>query len=271
MKELMANGKKITYEIYGETGDYLLLLNGLMMTDKSWLPLMPTLKENFRVICLNLHDQGCSEKMDGPYTNEIQVDAVLALIDHLGIDKINLIGTSYGGAVGLYFGVKYPDRLKRMMLLNSICYAEPYLLEIGRLWQKGAASYCVDTYYDSFAPNIYAPRYFEQHYEAIYKRKEMLRGLPKEYFDSIIRLAQSAENFDLRHRLREITAPVLVVGCDEDYVTPLSQQKFLADNIPNARLITMPETGHGAIYEKSDLVVMLMIGWFRDITTLPVF
>ena len=271
MMELLVNGKKVTYVIYGESGDYLLLLNGLMMTDKSWLPLMPTLKENYRVICLNMHDQGSSEKMDGDYTNEIQVDCVLALINHLSIEKINIVGTSYGGAVGIFFAIKYPHRLKRMLLLNTICYAEPYLREIGRLWQKGAASYDVDTYYDTFVPNIYAPRYFEKHYDAIYKRKEMLRDLPKEYFDSIIRLGNSADNFDMRDRLCEITAPVLVVACDEDYITPLTQQRLLAEKIPNSQLIILPEVGHGAIYEKSDMVVMLIIGWFRDIETIPVF
>jgi len=271
MFEFQSNGKKLTYDIYGEAGDYLLILNGLMMTGKSWLPLLPTLQENYKVICLNLHDQGSSEMMTEPYTNEIQADAVLTLIDHLGIDKINLCGTSYGGSVALRFVLKYPGRVKKIMLFNAMSYADPYLTEIGRLWQRGAATYDVDQYYDNFVPYIYAPWYFEAHYKTIYKRKEMLRDLPKEYFNSIIRLSKSCEGFDVRDRLNEIQAPVLVVGCDEDYLTPLSQQKLLAERIPNSQFVVIPGGGHGVVYEKSDLIVMLAIGWFREIKTIPVF
>jgi len=267
------NGKKLNYVIHGDKGDYLLLVNGLMMTTNSWLPLLPTLKQNFRVVCVDLHDMGASEKIsDIEYKVDIQADAVLSIIDEIGIDKINLCGTSYGGTVALLFSLKYPERVNKMMLFNTLAYADAYLTEVGRLWQKGMLSYDTDTYYDTFVPFIYAPAYFEAHYEKIYERKEMIRPIVgKEYFDSIYRLSKSVEGYDIRNSLKDITCQTLIVGCDQDYLTPMAQQQLLASNIPNAKFVLVPGAGHGVVYEKSDIIVMLAIGWFRDIETIPVF
>jgi pimeloyl-ACP methyl ester carboxylesterase len=272
LQELISNGKKLTYEIHGDTGEYLLLLNGLMMTDKSWLTYVPTLMQYYKVICFNMHDQGNSEMMDELYPLDRQVEAVLALIDHIGIEKINLIGTSYGGCVALSFSIKYPARVKKMLVFNTPVYADPYIIEIGRLWQKAALSYNVDTYYDSFAPNLYAPEYFEKHYDTIYQRKELLRPfLTAPYYDSIVRLCKSNEKFDVRDDLDKITAPVLIIGGDEDYITPLRHQRIMAEKIPDNRFIILPGGGHGVVFEKSDMIVFLAIGWFREINVMPVF
>ena len=277
MAQCFSNGKIINYIVHGENGDYLMLVNGLMMTTNSWLPLIPTLKENFRVICVDLHDMGASEKMTEQYTVGTQCDAVLAVADALHIQRINLCGTSYGGTVSLLFALKYPDRVNKLMVFNTLAYSDTYLTEVGRLWQKGMKSYDADEYYDCFVPFIYAPSYFEAHKENIYKRKEMLRSIfkdPKtarEYCDSIYRLSVSAEGYDVRDKLKDIQCPVLVGGCDQDYLTPMPQQQLLSNGIPNARFVLLPGGGHGVVYEKSELIVMLAIGWFRDIKTIPVF
>jgi Predicted hydrolases or acyltransferases (alpha/beta hydrolase superfamily) len=271
MEEFVANGKKLTYQIVGDSGEYLLFLNGLMMTDKSWYPLLPTLKQHYRIVLLNMHDMGSSEMMTQQYTIETQVDAVNALVEHLGLSQINVIGTSYGGATALLFAIKYPNKVKRMMTFNAMVYADTFITEVGRLWQRGAASYDVDIYYDTFVPFIYAPWYFEKYSESIYSRKNMLRHLKKEYFDSIIRLSKSAEGFDVRDRLGEITAPTFIIGCDEDCITPIKHQKFVSDNIPNSKYVIIPGGGHGIFYEDSELIVSMIMGWFRDIEVLPVF
>lgn len=271
MEEFVTNGKKLTYQILGDQGEYLLFLNGLMMTDKSWLPLMPTLKKHYRVVLFNMHDMGSSEMMTEPYTIDNQADAANALVDHLGLDEINVVGTSYGGATALLFAIKYPDKVKKLMTFNAMVHADTFITEVGRLWQRGAASYNVDTYYDTFVPFIYAPWYFEKHGQSIYDRKKMLVNLPKEYYDSIIRLSKSAEGFDVRDRLSQIKAPSFIIGCDEDCITPIKHQKFVADNIPNSKYVVIPGGGHGVFYEDAELIVSMIIGWFRDIEVMPVF
>jgi len=272
MGEFYIKNKKIHYEVHGEKGDPLVLLNGLMMTTNSWLPLMSSLKENFKVICVDLHDMGQSDKMDGPYKHDVQVEVVKSLLNHLDINKAHICGTSYGGTIALQFALTYPELCNKIMVFNTLAYADKFLTDVGNNWKKAALTYDCDKYYDEFAPFVYAPWYYEKHHKAIYDRKEMIRPLiTKEYMHSIARLSDSTQGYDIRDRLHEIKTPVLVVGSDEDYLTPLKQQYFLKENLPNCEFILIPDSGHGAIYEKSKLIVMLMIGWFRELNVIDVF
>lgn len=272
MSTLIVNNKKINYVVHGDSGDYLIMVNGLMMTTNSWLHMVPELKKHFRVVCVDMHDMGASEKMDCNYKNEIQCDVIKGVIEAIGAKKAHLCGTSYGGTVSLMFALKYPNLVDKIMVFNTLAYADAYLTEVGRLWQKGAATYDCDKYYDEFAPFIYAPWYFEKYHKSIYERKELVRPIiSKEYCDSIIRLSKSAEGYDLRDNLKNIKAQVLIVGADQDILTPLSQQYMLAEQIPNAEFVIIPKAGHGAVFEKTTALLTLMVGWFRNIDAVPVF
>lgn len=272
MAEVKINGKSIYYEIHGEQGDYMVLLNGLMMSTGSWLPLIPTLKENYRVILIDMHDQGRSEKMDDHYKHDVQVNAVNGVLEHLEVEKAYFSGTSYGGTIALQYALAYPEKCLKLMVFNTLAYADPFLTDVGRLWKKAAKSYDADDYYDEFAPFIYAPWFYEKHHQSIYERKEVFRSVfTPEYCEAFVRLSSSTEGYDIRHRLTEIETPVLVVGSDEDYLTPMKQQYYLKDHLPNAEFVLIPDSGHGAVYEKSTMIVSLMIGWFRDINVAQVF
>lgn len=272
MPEYMSSGKKLYYEVNGESGDYLFLLNGLMMTTKSWLPLTPTLVKHYRVVTVDLHDMGQSEKMTEPYKHDVQVEAVYQLMRHLGLEKAHLCGTSYGGTIALQFALKYPEHCDKIMVFNTLAYADKFLTDVGNLWKKAALTYDTDNYYDEFAPFIYAPWYYEKYYKSIYQRKEQIRPFINEaYLDSIARLSDSTKGYDLRSELGNIKTPVLVVGSDEDYLTPLKQQHYLKNHLPNSEFVLIPDSGHGAVYEKSLLIVTLMLGWFKEIEVIPVF
>ncbi|MBN2794542.1 MAG: alpha/beta hydrolase [Clostridia bacterium] len=272
MSEVKINGKNIYYEVHGDQGDFIVMLNGLMMSTNSWLPLIQTVKENFRVVLIDMHDQGRSEKMEHSYKHDVQVEAVKGVLDHLNIEKANFCGTSYGGTIALQIALTYPEKCNKLMVFNTLAYADKFLTDVGKLWEKAAASYDPDKFYDEFAPYIYAPWYYEKFHDSIYERKELFRSFfTPEYCDAFIRLSNSTQGYDIRERLSEISTPVLVVGSDEDYLTPMKQQYFLKNNLPNSEFVIIPDSGHGAVYEKSLLIVTLMMGWFRDITVIPVF
>ncbi|MCK5732143.1 MAG: alpha/beta fold hydrolase, partial [Tenericutes bacterium] len=121
--------KDIFYELDGEsTKPKLVILNGIMMSTKSWIPFMNTLVEHFQVLRLDFFDQGMSHKLvRESYTHDIQIDLLKALLDHLNIKKINIVGISYGGNAALAFACKYQEYVKRLMLFNSSAYTTPWL------------------------------------------------------------------------------------------------------------------------------------------------
>ncbi|MFA7418021.1 MAG: alpha/beta hydrolase, partial [Acholeplasma sp.] len=74
--------KNVYYEVIG-SGNPVLILNGIMMSTKSWEPFKPLLSQQFQLIFLDFLDQGQSDAYDENYTQDIQVDLVKALLDHL--------------------------------------------------------------------------------------------------------------------------------------------------------------------------------------------
>ena len=266
------NGKKIHYEVYGESGDYLVMGNGLMMMAVSWLHLVPTLKQYFRVVCIDLHDMGQSEKMDAEYKSEIQCDVIKGVLDEIGAEKAHICATSYGGTVALMFALKYPEYVQKIAVFNTLAYFDPLLAHVCEIWEKAALTYDYATYYDSFAALIYAPWYLEKYHKSIWGYKEKLKPLvTPEYCKAFVRLSRSQRGYDIRDRLCEIKCPVLVVGADEDSLTPMRQQRYLAESIPNAEFVLIPGAGHGVVFENPTMLLTLIVGWFRELNGIQVF
>src|SRR5690606_37473892 len=96
--------KNVFYEVVG-SGEPVLVLNGIMMSTKSWEPFKPFLSQQFQLIFVDFLDQGQSDACDAHYTQDVQVELVKALLDHLSIEKIHVVGISYGGEVALQFAV----------------------------------------------------------------------------------------------------------------------------------------------------------------------
>ena len=75
------------------------------------------------------------------------------------------------------------------------------------------------------------------------------------------RLTDSSETYDLRGRLGEVQCPTLVVSCQEDYLTPLKEQEYLASHIKDCHHVILPNCGHASMYEQPTLFASLIAGF----------
>lgn len=255
--------KDIFYRTVGE-GAPLLVMNGIMMSTRSWIPFEQHFSQNNQLILLDLLDQGESEKMDCEFTQEIQVDVVLALLEELELDKVSILGTSYGGEVALQFAAKYPDKVNRMVLANTVAKTNAWLKEIGEAWNFAAQ--IPGAYYCTTIPTIYSPKYYDRKKEWMDQRKQLLTQTAfanEAFLNSMIRLTNSANSHDVTEELPTIDVPTLIIGCDKDHITPIEEQKYLKDHMPNAQLVILPETGHAAFYERPYLFTALVLGFIN--------
>ena len=92
MAEFLYEGKKVYYEVHGESGNPLVILNGIMMSTASWKSFIPNFKKNNIVILVDFLDQGQSERMTESYNHEIQVNVLEALLDLLPYEKYTVMG-----------------------------------------------------------------------------------------------------------------------------------------------------------------------------------
>jgi len=264
MSSFKYQDKNVFYQIDGE-GKPILILNGIMMSTKSWEPFVESLSHQNMLIRLDFLDQGQSDQLQGNYTQDIQVEVIKALLNELKLDKINLVGISYGGEIAILFAIKYPKCVDRLVLFNTTPYTSPWLAEIGHQWNSIGRTRDAKTYYQATIPVIYSPSYYEKRLDWMKKREAFLLPIFSNpvFLDRMERLTNSAEHYDARSGLKEITAPTLIIAADEDYLTPLANQKDLHQNIMNSELIILPGVGHASMYERPMLFTSLVLGFMN--------
>ncbi len=263
MSTFTFKGKQVFYRTVGE-GEPLLILNGIMMSTLSWTPYEKHFTQNNMLVLVDLLDQGQSEKMTEEFTQAVQVEVVNSLLDELKLDKVSIMATSYGGEVALQFAAKYPEKIKRMVLANTVARTNSWLKEIGEAWNY--ASGIPEAYYCTTIPAIYSPKYYDRKKEWMDQRKAILTKTAfanKDFLDSMIRLTNSANTHDVTDKLQDINVPTMIIGCEQDYITPLDEQRFMAKQMPNAELVVLPETGHAAFYERPYLFTSIVMGFIN--------
>lgn len=258
------NGKNVYYEVNGK-GKPILLLNGIMMSTASWGFFKDPLTYNNQLILLDFLDQGQSAKLEEEYTQEVQVDLIYALLQELNIEKINIVGISYGGEVALQYALKHGDTIDRLVLFNTTAKTNPWLRDLGRSWILSGDDPL--NYYLTTIPIIYSPKFYNENIKWMEDRKELLTKhvfSDKAFMGSMDRLTLSAENYDIMDRLGEIENHTFIVGAEHDVITPLTEQKLLNKGIKNSELIILPDTGHGLMYERPLLFTSLILGFVNN-------
>jgi 3-oxoadipate enol-lactonase len=257
-------GKKVYYETYGQ-GKPIVLLNGIMMSTSSWQVFREVFSANNQLILVDFLDQGRSDKMeDTPYTQDIQIEVLRALLDELKLEKANLVGISYGGEVALEFAVKYENRIDKMALFNTTARTSPWLRDIGIGWNRSVGDPL--DYYCTTIPVIYSPQFYNENNDWMNRRKAFLTGgvfNQKAFMDSMVRLTESAEGHDVTKELSNIKVPTLIVSSENDYITPMAEQKILHEQIKGSELVVLPGTGHASMYERPVLFATLVLGFIN--------
>src|ERR687883_1246343 len=109
------NGINLYYETHG-TGRPLVLLHGGLASGEMFGPILPTLAEHHQVIVPDLQGHGRTADIDRPIDVRLMADDIAALIDHLGLDRPDVVGYSLGGGVALFTAAKYPSKVGRLVM-----------------------------------------------------------------------------------------------------------------------------------------------------------
>ncbi len=262
MSAFAFRGKTVYYEIVGE-GKPLLLLNGIMMSTRSWAPFLDAFQQGGnRLLLVDLLDQGQSAAMDGPFGLPLQAEMLDALLQELGIEQAAVFGTSYGGEVALNLAVNYPRRVGKLALANTVARTNAWLREIGDAWILAAGDPMA--YYSTTIPVIYSPDFYDRRADWMARRKELLTRTAfadPQFLARMERLTRSAEAHDVSAQLHEIACPVLLISSEQDHVTPVEEQVFIRERVKDAQHVVLPKTGHAAFYERPDLFSAILMGF----------
>ncbi|MFZ1961829.1 MAG: 3-oxoadipate enol-lactonase, partial [Methylovirgula sp.] len=210
---------------------------------------VPALKRHFRVVRYDTRGLGDSVVSRGPYSiSQLGYDA-LAILDALKLEKVDWIGLSEGGMVGLWLLTNAPERIACAVLANTaaqIGSAEIWNERIRTVHEKGLEGLA-----SSMLANWFTRRFRERHPEEVRRFEEILLATDPQGYAAHCAALRDA---DLRAGLHAIMHPVLVVVGRHDPVTPPGVGALVASSIPSGRLVTL-EAAHLSPVEAPDAFV----------------
>jgi 3-oxoadipate enol-lactonase len=120
---IQSNGAKLNAQIEGpERAPVLMLCNSLGTDLHMWDDQVGALTQHFRLLRYDRRGHGESEAPKGPYTMEMLSRDALAVMDAMGVEKVNWCGLSMGGMVGMWLGANAPERMERIVLSNTAAW-----------------------------------------------------------------------------------------------------------------------------------------------------
>lgn len=258
-------GRKAYYETHGEGEQTLVILNGIMMSTASWQPFVKYLSKHYTLVLIDFYDQGKSEYLEGmTYTQDLQVNLVAHVIKALDLKHVLLLGISYGGEVAMKVAARHKDLLQGLVLANTTAYTNPQLKAIGDSWNYAASTRDGSIFFKATIPPIYASRFYEANLEWLEAREKMFTEvLTPAWYDGFTRLVISAEKHNALHEVRGITCPTMIIGADEDQITPLSCQKQLNELIEGSKFVVIQKCGHASMYEKPSEFIAIVDGFAK--------
>jgi len=260
MPDIDADGCKIHVEVEGREGAPVLMLSNSLGTDLSmWDGQAAAFRRHFRLVRYDRRGHGRSDVPSGPYTMERLGRDVLAILDGLGIARVNWCGLSMGGMVGQWLGANAPGRIGKLVLSNTASYYADKQLWADRMRfarNNGIAAVAAATMERWFTKD-----FRERSPEAIARMTEMF---VRTDIEGYLGCCAAIRDMDFRDLLPTITAPTLVIAGRADPATPLEMNIFISERIPGAKLAVL-EAAHIANVEEPQAYTDTVLGFLlRD-------
>lgn len=218
----LVRGVRLYYEAYG-AGPPLLLLHGNGDNMGAFRHNIPALARHYRVLALDSRAHGQSADPADSLSFEQLADDCAALLTHLHLDSVNVVGWSDGGITALLLALRHPAKVRRLVASGANLTPDSLALTPA-LWQqlqRGYAEGRGQTFSDP-------------------KRRNDWKVFCLDVFEPHISLAA----------LRGIAAPALVVAGDRDVITP-EHTVAIYRHLRRARLWVAPGCGHAVLQEKA--------------------
>jgi proline iminopeptidase len=261
-----SHGVKLTYETQGEGDEVVIVVHGgAGLPHEYFHPMLSNLSRYAKLVYFDrradIQSREFPERMAS--VNEM-ADDIDALRETLGLNRVTVLGHSFGGTIALNYALRYPASVKRLLLISASAAVENPAAGEKRIVKTlspqelaaygsseggtGAAQPCerVRRRY-----SVLYPHYF--HKLVPY---EFDRGVYTVYYDALAKklaLAADSSDLDVRSQLGEINAPVLVVAGRHDLMTTLDQSAELAGGLPRSKLVVMEHSAHFPFFEENYL------------------
>jgi 3-oxoadipate enol-lactonase len=237
------NGTRLFLSDTGlKSGRPVVFVHGFPFSHEMWAPQIEALNNDYRCIAYDIRGLGRSDVGDGQYMIEIFVDDLIALLDHLQIDKAAVCGLSMGGYVALRAVEKNPERFNALILADTRSEADSNEAKLKRAGALKGVKTDLKAFAEGFVKAVFAPETFKTHPQSIQKIRTIIESAtPQGICGSILALASRT---DTTASLAKISIPTLVLVGEHDTLTPPSVALAMAKQIPGAEYKEISKSGH---------------------------
>jgi pimeloyl-ACP methyl ester carboxylesterase len=252
MPSFGSRGFEIGYEEHGGgPGLPLVLVSGLGGSAQGWsVVTVPDLSRGRRCILADLRGAGRSQDPGGPFTTRDLADDVLALLEHLRLERAHVLGAFLGGLVAQEIALAAPRRVASLVLVGAYAKLDAKRRMLLEIW-KELAQYQLPP-----ELRVRARLLWTLHEDTLEQRDlidQMVRFFVRDGAPVEEKLFARQVDACLAHqslpRLASLRVPTLVVAGEDDRLTPPRMTRELANAIPGARMVLMPGVGHLAMAE----------------------
>ncbi|MDQ6735432.1 MAG: alpha/beta hydrolase [Nitrospirota bacterium] len=233
------------------TGTPIVLLHAFPLNRTMWGPQIDPFSANFRTIAVDLRGHGGSSHGHTPYTLEDLATDIKDLLDHLHIQQAVFVGLSMGGYILMAFYRLYPDRVKGLVMADTRAQADTPEGRAGRFEMiRTAESQGANAIAHIMIPRLLSAHTSKTNPELVGNVRAMILRNPVETI--VADLRAMAERPDSVPLLEKIARPTLVLVGELDQGTPPSDARFMAECIPDAHFVVLPDAAHLSNLEKPE-------------------
>jgi 3-oxoadipate enol-lactonase len=220
---------------------WLILSNSLAADHTMWDAQIPALTSRYRVLRYDTRGHGLSDAPEGPYSFDMLVEDVVALMDHHGIDKASYMGLSLGGMTGLGLALKHPGRVEKLVCCDARADApEPFvkgwddrLAVVAREGMRGILQGTMERWL--------VPSFRKENPDETARVEQMILSTSVAGYRGC---AEALKKLDYLKDLPRLTVPTLFVVGAEDAGAPPDAMRVMAEAVPGARLAIVPNAAH---------------------------
>jgi 3-oxoadipate enol-lactonase len=233
MPMIDADGCPLNVEVEGPANaPVLMLCNSLGTTLHMWDDQAPAWSREFRLVRYDRRGHGKSGAPKGPYTYDRLGRDALAIMDGLGLKKVNWCGLSMGGMVGQWLGANAPDRVEKIILSNTHNYFPDKNMWAARI--KTVEDGGVAATADATMERWFTKEFRENSPDKVARFRAMVIATPK---DGFLGCCAAIRDMDLREADTRIKAPTLIIIGRRDPATPPEAGEDIHQRIKGSKLV----------------------------------
>ena len=250
------------YELSGPKNAAVVMLSHSLGSNlHMWDPQLTALEAAFQVLRYDTRGHGASDVPDGAYTLDQLVADAVALLDALGIKRVNFTGLSMGGMIAQGIALKHAGRLDRLVLCDTSAFMPAEAQPIVQERIDAARKEGLPALVDSTLARWFTPPYLQKQGPGV----EMIRNIfLTSPVTGYIGCTEAIRRLNYIGDLARIKHPTLVMVGQDDPGTPVAAAQAIHERIAGSRLVVIPSASHLSNIEQAGVFNSNLVGFISQ-------